>query len=286
MTLDSGIVIEQIGYALGENVIDNGTIVDDKIIAATGFRRHCVVQEGVSLVDLAFDAAKDLDLSSVKGVVAATFSGAQRFPALSIEVAGRLGLDGALPALDVQMACSAYPYALYVAHSFARDLGGKILILNGDVQSPFVDKNDKNTAPLFSDAATATVMSAKKGASSRFEFFSKYDTALQCPSNGPVKMDGFKVFEFVANEVSSLLKKFDGESFDYFVPHQANMYMTRQLARSIGAEEKLLRGNPDFANPGSCSIALTLANAKKRGKMLLAGFGAGLSAVAVTVEVR
>lgn len=286
MTLDSAVVIEQIGYSLGANVVDNENVADEKIIAATGFRYHRKVQSGVRLADLAFDAAKKLDLSSVKGVVAASFSNDHRFPPLSIEVASRLGLAQALPAFDLQMACSAYPYALYVAHSLARDLGGKILVLDGDVQSPFVDENDKNTAPLFSDAATATIISAKAGASSQFEFFSRYDTALQCSSQGPISMDGFKVFEFVATDVSALLKKFDAKTFEYFVPHQANMYIARQLARSIGATDKLLLGNPDFANPGSCSIALALAVAQKRGKMLLAGFGAGLSAAAITVEIK
>ena len=105
-------------------------------------------------------------------------------------------------------------------------------------------------------------------------------------------MDGFGVFSFVATEVTPFLKRFvelsaasDPRPLDGFAPHQANLYMVRQLARSLGLTDRLLTDGGAFANPGSCSVPLTLANAGRTGRMLIAGFGAGLSAAAATVRL-
>jgi 3-oxoacyl-[acyl-carrier-protein] synthase III len=56
----------------------------------------------------------------------------------------------------------------------------------------------------------------------------------------------------------------------------------------------LLTSGEQYANPGSCSVPLTLAShtgaaalvaAQSRPRALLAGFGAGLSAAAASVEI-
>lgn len=227
------------------------------------------------------------------GVIAATFSNPSRFPPLSVEIASYLGLDESVAAFDVQMACSAYPYAVYLAGKIAADTGGKVLVVDGDVQSPLVDASDHATAGIFSDGCTASVISVDGTGVSRFAFRSRYDEALVCPAAGPVKMDGFKVFSFVATEVSAFLRVF-GDDFDHFVPHQANAYMVRQLAKTLGLSDKLAVLPPEFKNPGSCSIPMTIAmgsdpvDEKKplRGRALIAGFGAGYSAAAGIVRIK
>ena len=87
-------------------------------------------------------------------------------------------------------------------------------------------------------------------------------------------------------ENETLWLKF-GEQPDLFAPHQANMYMVRQLAKSLGLRDRLLTSGERFANPGSCSVPLTLAAAQTPpiGRALMAGFGAGLSAGAVLVTL-
>lgn len=105
-------------------------------------------------------------------------------------------------------------------------------------------------------------------------------------------MDGFGVFSFVAAEVSPFLSDFlqnvrmrDSRTIDVFAPHQANMYMVRRLAKSLGLSGCLAAGGEVYANTGSCSIPLSLAHSGLKGRALLAGFGAGLSAAAATVEI-
>lgn len=245
--------------------------------------------QGESLEELALSAAKRLmaSRSAVRpgGVIAATFSNPRRFPALSVRVAAELGLASGTPAFDLQLACSAYPYAVYLASRLSADLQAPVLVINGDVQSRLVDAGDPATGGIFSDAATASLVAVDPhGEPSRFDFLSRYDESLTCPEAGPIHMDGFKVFTFVATEVSRFLRGF-GTDFDWFAPHQANPYMIRQLAKSLGLEDRLLKLPMERKNPGSCSVPLALAESGRKGRMLIAGFGAGLSASAGIVRL-
>ena len=273
-------------------------VVVERVAAAIG--------AGESLADLAVKSARAVGANDVVAVVAATFSNPERFPSLAVRVAASLGLPSSVAAFDVQMACSAYPYALYLAGRLSADMGGKVLVIDGDVQSPLVDENDHATGKIFSDACTATVVSANHGGTSSFDFLTRQDEALVCASGGPIKMDGFKVFSFVATEVSKFLKDFDtsvatkevskflkdflssSPAPDFFAPHQANPYMVRQLADALGLKEKLLTIPEDLKNPGSCSVPLALAHNAARlagSSVLVAGFGAGYSASAGIVRI-
>ena len=266
-----------------------------------------VLIEGVSyalgdgatpLFDLVRNALGRLPESrDVGAVVAATFSNSERFPPLSVRAAAVLGLPAATPAFDIQMACSAYPYAVYLAAKLSADIGRKVLVVDGDAQTRLVDSSDHATGGIFSDAATCSVVSCGGEGESAFDFLSRENYALSCAETGPVKMDGMKVFTFVATEVRSFLRDFmdaQGESApDVFVPHQANAYMVRQLAKSLGLEDRLLALDPELKNPGSCSIPLALAKSREASagsasgprSALIAGFGAGYSASTATVDV-
>ncbi len=282
------VVIENVTSVCGEVTVDNTSVVEARQIAATGFRTRVVVKDGTSLFDLCLSAAKNVDTGDVAGVIVATFSNENRFPSLAVQLTSALGLPAETPAFDLQMACSAYPYALFLAGQMAATTKRRILVVHGDIQSRLVDKSDAATNFLFSDVATATIVRANPAATSQFAALSKASDALTCAATGSIRMDGFKVFSFVAQDVLAMLKQFAPTDYDLFVPHQANMYMVRQLAKALGAEKTLI-SDGGFANPGGCSIPLMLDKeiAQFVGKRaLLAGFGAGLSAAALTVRLE
>lgn len=241
-----------------------------------------------SLKDLVFAALDKLGpVEEIGGVIAATFSNPERFPALAVRVANKLKLSSDTPAFDLQMACSAYPYGVYLAGRLSADTGKKILLIDGDCQTPLVDKGDHATGGIFSDAATVSVISSDRSSPEKsfFAFLSREDEALKCAAEGPIKMDGMKVFSFVATEVRELLK---GKMADFFIPHQANPYMVRQLAKSLGLGDKLLTLDERLKNPGSSSIPLTIAahhEALHGMSALIAGFGAGYSAAVAKVKI-
>ena len=264
-------------------------------IAATGLAGRRVAAPGETLLELTLRAAAKLPraaLAAATGLVAASFSRENRFPSFAAGAAKALGLPPSAPAIDIQEACSAYPSALFVASMISAARGGSVVVIDGDVQSPFVDPADPGTAHIFSDASTVSLVRSMPGGGrkSLFASLSRPSDALSCGPDGPVRMDGFGVFSFVATEVSAFLAEFAAacggrDAIDFFVPHQANMYMVRRLARSLGLEDRMLETGGEWANPGSCSIPLTLVAKGRPGRHLLAGFGAGLSASAAFVRL-
>ena len=317
------LTIESVFGCVPALAVDNLSLLTDlvghakaeSIVQATGFTTRRVVAEGQSVFDLALPAARralaDIGPSDVGGVVAVTFSNPDRFPALAIRLQHALGLPQDVAAFDVGLACSGYPYGLYVAGQLAAATGKHVLLVDGDVQSAHVDASDVNTLAVMSDAATATRVSATGGPA---QFAFRTDGAgadvLRCGADGKIRMDGFGVFRFVAGPVTEFLRTFLAETGmpDYFVPHQANMYMVRQLAKSLGLSDRLFTSGELYANPGSCSVSLTLARSggtplppvcrsggtplppgkchvSSRPRVFLAGFGAGLSAAAASVDL-
>lgn len=280
-------VIEQIAAVRGEITCPNAPLAQPRQIQTTGFTQRVLAKEGTTLFDLCLGAARQINAAEVACVIAATFSNEVRFPALSVRLAAALGLPPETLAFDLQMACSAYPYALFLATQIAAAQKKRVLVVHGDIQSRLTNAADSNTNFLFSDAATATLVAAEPTRTSHFAALSEASDALSCTAAGPIQMDGFKVFSFVAEKVAPLLKTFDRGEYDVFVPHQANLYMVRQLAKSVNAAATLF-ADGTWANPGGSSIPLLLAEkqAEVKGKRaLLAGFGAGLSAAALTVYI-
>ena len=115
--------------------------------------------------------------------------------------------------------------------------------------------------------------------------------------DGKIKMDGFGVFRFAAEEVTALVRgflaegAFSPESFDAFVPHQPNAYMVRELARSVGFDQERTWLSCDrVGNVSSASIPVAIAlNAPSclgggAGRLALCGFGGGLSAAVAAVS--
>ena len=107
-------------------------------------------------------------------------------------------------------------------------------------------------------------------------------------------MDGFAIFRFVASDISKWLAKFleeageTAETIDSFVPHQANMYMIKKLARKLKFDwERTWQSGDAVGNSASATVPVTIAydeknRLKKDGinKVLISGFGGGLSASA------
>lgn len=93
--------------------------------------------------------------------------------------------------------------------------------------------------------------------------------------------------------ISELLEK-EGlapEDIDYFILHQANQRIVEAVARRLGLTvEKFPMNLQEYGNTSSASIPILLAELKQSGvlkkgqKIVLAGFGAGLSWGATLIE--
>jgi len=275
----------------------------ENIVKSTGILRRRLAESGVTSLDLCTAAAARLlgDLSialdEIGGVVFVTFTPASAMPCNACQAQARLGLPESVVAFDVSLACSGYAYGLYLAGSLAKATGKRVLLLDGDVQSAVVRADDEATVPVLADAGTATLVSPAHASDRpwQFSFMSKGDggAALQLPIGGKVKMDGFAVYRFVATDVSRFIAAFldaigrCADDFDAFVPHQANVYMIRQLAKALKfPEDKLLVSGDEVGNSASATVPVTISRrAGKLQRLLIAGFGGGLSASVASIEL-
>jgi 3-oxoacyl-[acyl-carrier-protein] synthase-3 len=192
-----------------------------------------------------------------------------------------------------------------------------VLLLTGDTLSKTVSQKDKTTLPLFGDAGTATLVEKGKYPHSYFTLNSDGSEAeiinIPCggyrqPSNhksleymadidGNIRngeqlyMDGAEVFNFGLREVPKDIKNllaFAGEmqdNIDMIIYHQANKFMTDFFTKKLKfSTEKTPYSISKFGNTSSASIPLTIVSALrnsdryiKRNKVIISGFGAGLS---------
>ena len=298
-----GVGIEAVTGCVPSHKVDNlvalAPLVGDEkaaaIVQATGFTTRRVAPAGTDVFDLALPAAKraleGVRPDEIGGVIAVSFSSRDRFPALATRLQHALGLPGTVAAFDLSMACSGWIYGLLAAVQLVKACGAKVLLVDGDVQSAWTGTSDANTLAVMGDGAAATLL-APGSAAWEFAFLTdgSGEDVLRCRDR--IAMDGFGVFRFVAGPVRRFLEGFMRESAvlagvePTFVPHQANMYMVRQLADALGLKERLAGCGGLYANTGSCSAALTLAaGGVEPAPVLMAGFGAGLSAGAAATEI-
>ncbi|MFH0878207.1 MAG: ketoacyl-ACP synthase III [Lentisphaerota bacterium] len=117
-------------------------------------------------------------------------------------------------------------------------------------------------------------------------------------SDDDLQMNGKEIFTFALREAPPLIEsilqrsQWQRDEVDYFLFHQANKFMLVHLGNRIGIpEQKLPLILEHYGNTSSASIPLTVTHAirqtleKRKLKLVLAGFGAGLSWGACAVEM-
>jgi len=286
---------------------------DAKLAQTTGIAARRVVAPGTTVVDLCVRAAERAlaDTGSrpeeFGALVFVSFTQRWHMPSGAAQAQARLGLPKDIIALDVSLACSGWGYGLHLAGLLARQTGRKALLLDGDVQSAFLDRQDANTASLLSDGGTAAIVECDSSRSRPWLFSFMTDgekgAALRLEEGGKIVMDGFGVFRFVATDVVRFIKDFLAQIESscpssplgaplpsatslFFVPHQPNVYMVRQLAKSLGFDEGRTALSCDrFGNLASASVPVSAIANDVRGAVLFSGFGGGLSVSAGLIDI-
>lgn len=330
-----GVHIDGIVACVPENRIDNEISLRNMygdeaklIMESTGIRTRYLANPGTSSSDLCISCAEKLMKGTetiaedIGAIIFVTFTPDKLMPFNAAIVQDKLGISKEIPSFDISLACSGYAYGLYIAATFVKACGKKVLLLDGDIQSAYMSQYDKSTVPVMADAGSATLISPD-GSDTEWKFSFYTDgsgrTSLMIPAAGssnPIKsedldyqdyedggrrrnidiyMDGFAIFRFVASDISKWLKKFldetneTAETIDSFVPHQANMYMIRKLAKKLKFdwENETWQSGDAVGNSASATVPVTIAfdhrkklKSGKDNRVLIAGFGGGLSASA------
>lgn len=215
-------------------------------------------------------------------------------PHTSAVLHGKLGFENNCACFDISLGCSGYVYALSVVQSFMASNGlHSGLLFTADPYSKGINPEDKNTVLLFGDAATVTHLKEHKGGKDfwrtgkfKFSTFGRDCNALNNQS-GFIFMNGRTIFNFVMKNVPVQIKellKAEGlrsSEIDLFLFHQGSRYMIEQLRRILDlSSEKAPIQIAQYGNTISSSIPLmleTYLNSRKPQKIVMSGFGVGLS---------
>jgi len=296
---------------------------DEWIVSRTGIReRHIVSDERETTATMAVRAARralrvaNLAPSQVDLVIVATTMPDYPFPATACLVQDALGAARA-GAFDLSAACSGFIYALSVASSFIRSgSADHVLVIGSETLSRMADWTDRNTCVLFGDGAGAVVLSASTercgvlaselgsdGSGGELLIVraggSRAPANYNTVSNGEhyLRMNGREVFRFAttimpkATEAVVRSAGWQLADLDLVIPHQANIRIIESSIKRLGLPpEKCFVNVERYGNTSAASIPIALCEAVAQGrvhpgdKLVLVGFGAGLTWAAAAVE--
>jgi 3-oxoacyl-[acyl-carrier-protein] synthase-3 len=163
------------------------------------------------------------------------------------------------------------------------------VLITADPYSKIIDEADRNTALLFGDAATATLISDDPVWSlDAFSFGSRgKDWSAIRTDGGRFVMDGRAVFTFAATQVPKDVRRLlDGagltlDEVDRFVLHQGSRFIVKTIAdRLKQSMHKFPVAIENCGNTVSSTIPLILEKEPRDSAVttiVLSGFGVGLS---------
>ncbi|MBO1511738.1 ketoacyl-ACP synthase III [Metabacillus bambusae] len=221
-------------------------------------------------------------------------------PHTSAIVHGKLGASTRCASFDISLGCSGYVYGISIIKSFMESNGLRNgLLFTCDPYSKVINPSDKNTALLFGDIATVTLLNDCDGKElwfpRKFTFgTSGADGSVLNNNNGYLEMNGRAVFNFsakaVPNQVKELLSSIqcEPEEIDLFLFHQGSKYIVDTIKKRLNlSDEKAPINLKNQGNTVSSSIPLLLENYIKKDnyeKIILSGFGVGLSWATCIIE--
>ena len=318
------VTIKSIEYYLPSKTEDGNTLKKENpdwrledIEEKTGVNIRYISAPEQTATDMAALAAKKILSSGVQKkeiefLILITQSPDYALPTSACILQDRLGLDKSCMAFDVNLGCSGFIYGLAIGGSLIETgLAKKGFVICSETYTKYIDKSDRTCRPLFSDAASAALLS-----SSDHNDIGPFEMGtngagfnnLILPSSGTrvndqqadekkLFMDGSEVFMFamdmVPKCVTALLDKSRKtiKDIDLFVFHQASKLVIDNIIRRLRLpKEKVFVNYHRIGNTVSASLPIALKDAangkrlKKGDQVMLVGFGAGYSWGACLVQ--
>ncbi len=275
------------------------------VVSKTGIERRRVAEAGVRASDLATEAAltalerSGITPQDVELFIVATSTPDYTMPATACLLQRNLCARRAM-AFDVVNACNGFVTAFDVAVRYFQTGVQTALVVGVDLGTRLVNPADRLTSIFFGDGAGAVVLGT--GGSGRVLASQVYsegdDEPLSVPVGGTMQMDGKAIWQFATRVFPETVRQLCAEAgilpreIDWLIPHQANRNILLESASQLGIPEDRVVINIDqYGNTmaGSVPIALDELYRKRRvqpgDRLLLLGFGAGLSWGGVLLEV-
>ena len=312
-------------FKTGSRLVTNNEILKNfsehtssDIIERTGIKSRFWLSEDESIVDLAAEVAKEaliknnLTLADVDMLICTTTTPDQYIsPSMACLILDKLyhtyGKHN-LPAYDLNAACSGYIYALQNARDYLQTRPNKrVLLISAEYMTKRMNQKDFDTAFLFGDAATATIINGDEHQTDSKAIIDEISlTAIA--ENGDVlsiptdeskytQLQGKKLFTFAVKTMSMIMHKCCQQvnialnTVDLIIPHQANQRISNAVEKRLKMNPGTLYSNiANFGNTSSCTIPIalgeTLAQQASGKTVALCAFGSGFTAAAAILRTK
>jgi 3-oxoacyl-[acyl-carrier-protein] synthase III len=312
----SGVSILGLAAVLPSGKLDNQQIAarfGEKEVASaikmSGIRERRIASAGQFASDLALTAgdrvirASGIDRTVIDLLIFVSQTPDYRIPTTASVLHGKLHLREGCATFDINQACSAYPYALSVAHSMIHSgLARYALVLNADTLTKLIHPQDRSLMLLHGDGAAATIL-GHCGFGFGFEGFalgtdgtgakhllvpaggfrrpcSVETSVAAADADGSVRsaenlvMNGPAVFHFSVYKVPEVVRAALSEfsltidDVDTVILHQANKTMMDLIYKSLRVPpEKRFYCIETMGNSSGPSTAVALAEAWRQQKI-------------------
>lgn len=314
------------GHYVPSDVITNDQLAsiietnDEWIVKHTGIHTRHISLKGENTSDLATQAAKialkdaGIKPEQVDLIIVSTITPDDLTPATAAIVQKNIAAKNAW-AYDISTACSGFVFAMSTADKFISSGQYKTaLVISAEVNSKMMDFTDRTSTVFFGDGAGAAVLVADDDSDFVAEkmqtngdentIHSGHTDPLSelSEKNYPITdaffQDGKAVFEFATNTVPEHMQEFiknqklTPDDIDYFIPHQANLRIIEKLAEKLNQPiDKFVINVDEYGNTSSAGIAMAFDQLNKstdlkNKRVMLTGFGAGISYGSILLEIN
>jgi 3-oxoacyl-[acyl-carrier-protein] synthase-3 len=290
------------------------------IISRTGIKERRFAEPEEYTSDICVKAAKNLlaenpgiNLDDVDFILVGTTTADQVMPSMASQIQNALNIPNC-GCLDIMAACAGFVYGIVLAKGLiASGTHKKILVFGAETLSKFTDFNDRTSCILFGDGAGVALIEASDqpkifnaitgtdGSHGKDLYLSQHASVVngeEIVPNGKIHQNGKVVFKWaiqtIIGKIGELLAKnsLKLEQLDWIILHSANLRIIEAIATEVNYPmDKMLTSIEYFGNTSSASIPLAWDLASKAGKIkpgnkiLLLGFGGGLTYAGIIIEV-
>jgi 3-oxoacyl-[acyl-carrier-protein] synthase-3 len=306
--------ITAVGHYIPEKVIDNDYLakkfnkVSELITQKTGIKERRYFQNG-NTSDMAIFAIQNLlekyhiNKEEIDCLILATSTPDFFFPSTASFIISKMKLNNCW-GFDISSACTGFMYALHLGKNLIENNSAKkILICGADKLSTVLSDNDYRTSFLFGDGAGVVLLentiSNEENIIINTECSLVGDATMQVYLKSglnssdrlidSIYMEKGAVYQSGVNLMSSYLRNYLyknklADNFDYFIPHQANLVMLKEVVNNCDINiNNVLLNVSMIGNTGAASIPICISQFADIGtfktpkKTILMGFGAGYS---------
>ena len=326
-----------VSYTLAPNKVTNTDLSnsftdfsEEKIWKSTGIKNRYTIDPFTRISDFGAECAEaffeqyPIKKEEIDFLIFCTECPDYMGPATSCIVQHKLNLSTNTGTIDLAFGCSGYTYGLSMAKALIESgMANNILFITADIPTQVLSKEDAHLHFLFSDGASASLISSRAEGYRIGDFIFGTDgageskllsknSAFYEPKtsewykeqinegllHGRMQMDGEDVFRFSLREVPRLVNSIltknncQQDDIDLFVFHQASTIILKSLKRKLRIpDERFFCNLAEVGNTVSASIPIALCDAFSQGKIkpgmkvLIAGFGIGYSWSGTIIQI-